>query len=290
MRLVLVHGRQQQGKDAVAEKASWIEALRRGMAALGLELPVAESDVRFAYYGDALDNHERGRPDVDVIVRGDISTDPDEVAFAVRMLAEANVSAGHPATADPSFVDPLVERGVLQSPMLRGVLQALNDWAPEVGALLLRVATHDVYSYISNETLRRRLDAGVAAALDHDGPSVVVGHSLGSVVAHSVLRSWRPPSGHRVPLFLTLGSPLGVGVIQERLRARRFPPVVDEWVNAFDPRDTVALAPLADEDFPPGPVRNHDRVVNDGPGHHGIEQYLADPYVARVLHAALTAE
>lgn len=288
MRLVLVHGRQQQGKDAAAEKAAWLGALSGGMAALGLEPPVAEADVRFAYYGDALDGHERGLPDLDVIVRGNGPRDHDEIEFTVRMLADAHRRAGGSPTVEPAE-EPVVERGLLQHPALRAALRALNDRAPGIGGLILRAATHDVYSYISNETLRRRLDAGVAAALDDAGPNVVVGHSLGSVVAHSVLRSWRPPSGGRVPLFLTLGSPLGVSVIQERLRARRFPPVVEHWVNAFDPRDTVALAPLTDEDFPPGGVRNLADLVNDGPGHHGVEQYLADPRVARLLHEALRA-
>jgi len=288
MRLVLVHGRQQQGKDPDGEKDAWLDAMAAGMHRIGLSLPIEAEDVRFVYYGDVMDHSERGLPELEMIIRGDADPDPDELAFSVSVLREMTERLG---VHDPVIGDGLElrERGLLQSPILRQLLQLVNDKAPGVGVELLRRHTHDVYSYITNQRLRGRIDDGVVGALSESEPNVVVGHSLGSVVAHGALRTLPAGSGSAVPLFVTLGCPLGVRAIQDGLRARVFPPVVQRWFNAFDPRDVVALAPLADGDFPPGGVENHSTVDNGSDDHHGIEGYLGDAAVARTLHAALTS-
>jgi len=67
--LVFVHGRAQQHKDASALKAEWLDALHDGLAKNGLRLPIAESDIRFPYYGDTLYDLGRRIPD-DVAVVG----------------------------------------------------------------------------------------------------------------------------------------------------------------------------------------------------------------------------
>ena len=52
--LVLIHGRAQEHKDAVALKCEWLEALRAGLAKSGLALPLSEGDIKFPYYGQTL--------------------------------------------------------------------------------------------------------------------------------------------------------------------------------------------------------------------------------------------
>jgi hypothetical protein len=58
MRLLLVHGRSQGGKDPVRLKADWIGALDRGLQKAGLSLPAAV-DIDFPFYGDRLDEFVR---------------------------------------------------------------------------------------------------------------------------------------------------------------------------------------------------------------------------------------
>lgn len=68
---------------------------------------------------------------------------------------------------------------------------------------------------------------------------LLIGHSLGSVIAYDTLweRDRRESGAWRVDLFLTLGSPLGVRFIQHRLRGarhrgrERFPGNLRRWVN-----------------------------------------------------------
>ncbi|MGD3106193.1 alpha/beta fold hydrolase [Streptomyces sp. YGL11-2] len=118
----------------------------------------------------------------------------------------------------------------------------------------------------------------VAKALDglDGGPLVVVGHSLGSVVAYEVLRE----RGQEVELLVTVGSPLAITEVQDQL-AR--PPAVPEgvlaWRNASDLRDLVALDHTLRPEFGP-PERITDLLVtNDSGNHHGIGPYLSQPPV-----------
>ena len=54
MRLLLVHGRSQGGKDPVSLKAEWLGALNKGLQKSGLSLP-ENIEIDFPFYGDQLD-------------------------------------------------------------------------------------------------------------------------------------------------------------------------------------------------------------------------------------------
>ena len=53
-KLVLIHGRSQQNKNAVAPKKECVESINEGLSKSGLKLPVPESDVRLRNDGDTL--------------------------------------------------------------------------------------------------------------------------------------------------------------------------------------------------------------------------------------------
>src|SRR2546425_5453100 len=94
--LVLVHGRSQEMKNAVALKAEWLEALEIGLNKSGLKLPIPESDVRFPFYGQTLYDMVEGKSAdaaANVIVRG-AETDVDERRFMSGVLAEVRNKAG----------------------------------------------------------------------------------------------------------------------------------------------------------------------------------------------------
>src|ERR1700758_2109628 len=58
MRLLLVHGRSQGGKDPIKLKADWLDALNRGLKKVGLDIP-ADVEIDFPFYGDKLDDFVR---------------------------------------------------------------------------------------------------------------------------------------------------------------------------------------------------------------------------------------
>jgi hypothetical protein len=90
----------------------------------------------------------------------------------------------------------------------------------------------------------------------------------------------------RIPLYLTLGCPLGIRAIRDNSTAT-IPLASEEWYNA-DTRDIVALHPLDRANFPVTPeIENYAAVKNSTGNRHGIVGYLEDPQVAQHLLGAL---
>jgi hypothetical protein len=309
--LVLVHGRAQQHKDAAALKGEWLLALRNGLAKSRLELPIAEAAVRFPYYGQTLFDLAAGAtPDhaAEVIVRGAADSgapgasgaaasgagaggDSDELAFSQAVLAEvcARTGVGDERIAGLAAGD-VVERGPLNWTWVHATLRALDRFVPHASAASIALFTHDVYQYLRNPGLRDRIEMGVREAMRPGVSTVVVSHSLGTIVAYNLLRRDGEAAGWSVPLFVTLGSPLGIRMIKSSLAPNRHPACAGRWFNAMDPGDVVALYPLDWRHFPIDPeIDNQTDVHNDSENRHGITGYLEDPQVARRIHEALVA-
>lgn len=291
--LVFVHGRSQQRKDSIALKKTWIDSWKTGLAAAGLEMPIAEQDVRFPYYGDTLDQLVKGRSADEaaaVVVRG-TEANADEQEFIRSILAEVQRKAG--VTDDQvraGLSQEVVDRGPLNWGWVQGILTALDSRVPFASGASVALFTKDVYEYLKNPGIRDPIDIGVRSAFTPGVETVVVGHSLGTVVAFNVLRRDGDAAGWKVPLFVTLGSPLAVKVIKKGLSPIRHPKCATRWFNAMDDRDVVALYPLDANHFDVNPaIENKTDVRNDTENRHGITGYLSDPVVARRIHAALTA-
>lgn len=139
----------------------------------------------------------------------------------------------------------------------------------------------DVYLYVKIDTVRNAIDKIVADALKPD-TAVVVGHSLGTVVAYNVLGA----AGHKVPLYVTVGSPLGLRAIHNALTPISNPVGPKGWYNAFDKHDIVALYPLDKANFNVNPaIANNPSVQNWTPNKHSIAGYLDDAAVAKAVRS-----
>lgn len=294
--LVLVHGRAQQHKDSVALKQEWIDAWRTGLDKSGLSIPIADSAIHFPYYGDTLDALTHGNTNVpDVIVRGAVNEEEERLMRLVAVvLEEARQREGIGddevrAAAAVHAGDVPIERGPLNWPWVRGIVTAL-DKVPGLNGAGLALATADVWRYLNHAPTRNAIDNGVRQALPWEAEGVVVGHSLGSVVAYQLLKNDGHFAGWRVPLLATVGSPLGVRAIREYVVPTKRPACVGDWFNALDPRDIVALQPLDAKHFDVDPpIENKVDVNNDTPNRHGIKGYLSDKDVAKRVHDAVIA-
>ena len=299
--LVLVHGRAQEHKDSIALKREWLDALRAGLRKSSLSLPIPEERVRFPYYGDTLHGLVANLPDdkvAEVVVRGS-REDPQMRAFLADVLEEIAKRKG---ISDEQIErmgqeairarggTEVLERGVLNWGWVQGILTALDTHVPGASGASIAIATTDVYRYLTNPAIRDKLEAGVRQAMTPNVESVVVSHSLGTVVAYNLLRRDGEQRGWRVPLLVTLGSPLAVKKIRTTLAPNKHPACVRRWFNAMDPDDVVSLYPLDRGHFPLDPeIENKTDVDNDTENQHGISGYLADREVARRIHEALTA-
>lgn len=138
------------------------------------------------------------------------------------------------------------------------------------------------------DPLDDRIRARVAGALG-PGPAIVVAHSLGTIVAFEVLHAHGGP----VPLWVTLGSPLGLRtVVLPRLRPRppATPAAVHRWLNYWDRDDLITARTDLAGDFAPnaaGVTARSCRVDSDGLWVHPATTYLRKADVAGPIAEAI---
>ena len=300
--LVFVHGREDQSLDAASLKEYWVDAWRTGLAKAGLGLPLPEDRIRLPFYGDTLEQMIGGRRAEDAacaIVRGDHLAREQEV-FLKAFLAEVQECAGIPDQDVAAILDQEVrERGLLDWVWVQGILAVLEQRAAVAGSAMIALHANDLFQYLHNAEFRRRMEEGIRAAFRPGVETVVVAHSLGTVIAYNLLkREGADRENHRgggsggaaldVQLFVTLGSPLAVGIVKRSLRPLAHPKCVAHWINVVDDDDPIALYPLDPENFDvQSAIENKTDIDHPGADRHGVAGYLSDPEVARRIRDAV---
>jgi hypothetical protein len=311
--LIFIHGRAQEHKDASALKAEWISSWQEGLRKNDFNIPIAESSIRFPFYGDTLFDLVAGVPDkkvadivvrglpganggapgeadkevADIILHGPDSTEEKEFMYSVLNEARTRAGISDEVIAASAGIE-VQEKGPLNWPWVRGIVRAIDHYLPGGSGQAIALATHDVYMYLRNPGIRDVIDTGVRKAVTPGVQTVVVSHSLGTVVAYDLLRREGEVLGWKIPLFVTLGSPLAISAIKRLLRPIIFPPCAGKWYNAMDLSDIVALNPLDVGNFDVDPtIENNTDIHNQTENHHGISGYLNDKEVARRIFDGL---
>ena len=240
--------------------------------------------MRFPYDGDALTNGSTG-PLSEIIVR---ESDAQRAAFLRAVFLEVARECGICDADVAAEAGPAWPSRTGGPDWFRALLRLL-DRSTLAGTASIALFIDDVHRYLTHVGVRDVIDSEVRAAVTPGVETVVVGHSLGSVVTYLLLRREGAALGWRVPLYVTVGSPLGVGAIRERLAPIAHPTCATRWFNATDRRDAVALHPLDATHFAVEPaIENKTDVHNTTSDRHGIRGYLTDPEVACRIHRALT--
>jgi PGAP1-like protein len=289
--LVLIHGRSQQMKNSTELKKTWVQALKTGLDDARLSLALDDSKIHFPYYGDTLIAMMDGDRDVpEIVVKGVSDASGPEQAFSMEVFREMLEQNGvtneqiELELAEGDAIRVVAKKGPLNWPWVLAGLRVL-DRSKRAGAWAVSTFTHDVYVYLTDDDIREEINDGVRKAM-RDEPTVVIAHSLGTIVAYTLLKS-AEANAWKVPTLITLGSPLAVAAVAARIRPLDRPACVGAWYNGRDNRDTVALFPLAPKKFPVEPITAKNDIHNTSDNHHGIESYLADPDVARWIYDAL---
>jgi pimeloyl-ACP methyl ester carboxylesterase len=274
-RVVCVHGIGQQlkGEDSLA--GEWKPALRDGLRRAGCaeeQLPT-DGELRCVFYGDVF------RPAGRRLGVGDPwLTAADATGFDQELLMAWWRGA---AESDPRVVHPDARTLAGTPGSVQMALRALSG-SPFFAGLADRVKLFDlqqVRRYMTDPKVRRDVQDRVVAEVGDDA-RVMVGHSLGSVVAYEALCAhpeWP------VRALVTLGSPLGIrNLIFDRLVPRpvagdsgrplgAWPGAVESWVNVADAGDVVALV----KDLRPlFGARVGCHLVANGSHAHDVKPYL----------------
>jgi pimeloyl-ACP methyl ester carboxylesterase len=246
-RIVMVHGAGNDLWGPSSIKAKWYPALADGLAWHGRT--VAEADVEVAFYGDVF------RPD------------PEDGYVPPVDAATALASVKHLFTG----LDPTVD--------LDELVKALAEH--HFDRLLAQAA-----AYIQQPAVRTAARARVAAAVADD-TTVVIAHSLGTLVAYETLCA-HPEWG--VTDLVTIGCPLGAPVVHPWLEpcptagTGAWPGSVEWWTNIADARDPAASNPLRGK-FE-GSVTEYR--VDNGHRVHDPEPYLNNRWTGQAVADAVS--
>lgn len=286
-RIVGIHGISHQYEGPAILHSQWLPAMRDGLSAAeyrALAENLTSDDLAVAFFGDLF------RPAGAVLSAGVIPysatdlTSPEEIELLTDLYAAA--VALEPALGTP--VGSLGFRGNVGL-MVERVLRSRTfaNMVPEhvfVGSL------KQVVKFLNDPGVKSRVLDRIRADVDTD-TRVLVGHSLGSVVAYEYLCRYPAPSA----VLVTLGSPLGIRhVVFDKLTP---PPIagagvwpgVRRWTNIADPDDIVALRKDLALLFPPPPATAGiaDVLVDNGSKTHAVQRYLTARETGSAIAAGL---
>lgn len=280
-----IHGIAQQYQSGPELTTTWFDALRGGLIAAGFRQQadtLRKDDVTVAFFGDLFRAEGTMGPEPELSV-SHLDTVQD------RELLEIFYQAA--AQQDPTIRPTGHEMGVavgLQQ-MLRRLARS-HALAGIVEKLFVR-DLKQVNWFLDDEMTKQTVFTRVAAEVDDD-TRILIGHSLGSVVAYEYLCKYQPPG---VQLFVTVGSPLGIpNLIFDRLTPKptdgvgAWPGHVTRWVNVADPDDVVPLVKELTALFRgPDGAEVRDRLVDNGARPHMINPYLNSKQVGEAIGSAL---
>lgn len=267
--IVGVHGIAQQVKGPNSLRDAWLPSLRDGLLHAGVDLP-RDDDLACPFYGGQF--REQGTMKavgIPPYEAGDVA-DSWERELLETWWREAarverkRVSAPEEPTKGrtPSFVQRALD-ALSHSRFFTGLAEHV-----------LIFDLKQVQSYFHNQLIREAVRATVVPVLGPD-TRVMIGHSLGSVVAYECLCAdpeWP------VQTLVTLGSPLGIrNLIFDRLQPPphqgkgSWPGSVKHWINIADEGDIVALVKDLRTGFGD---RVEDRRVHNDVQAHDIRPYL----------------
>ncbi|ANS68176.1 hypothetical protein SLINC_5952 [Streptomyces lincolnensis] len=295
--VVVVHGIGQQYRAAELLHEPVARALRGGVQHAGHQAPGIDR-IAMAFYGDLFRREgRRGGPEYLEHDGSDLSRFEEELALrwwrAAARIDPENVQ--NPDTAGARAPIPLTVKAALRA-------LSRSRFATTMTEPALYGSLRQLRHYLDGD-MREPVLARVSGLITED-TRVVVGHSLGSVVAYEALCAL---PGHGVRALITLGSPLGVRhLVFERLcpapREGRgaWPGAGVRWTNIYDRRDVVALRERlsglfgADGDaVADAPVTDDapevlDRAVDNGWRAHDLLHYLTDRATGAAIHEGLT--
>lgn len=282
-KIVVVHGIGQQNEGALTLHSRLFPALKQGLAYGGSD--ISPEDASFPCYGHLF------RPEAEVLSPSPPRYDAADVADGFE--ADLLHALWERAAETDGRVLPPSEEALFRTPVWAKRALAAMSRSAFLSGVAERAFIADlkqVSAYFSDPGVRRRALAEVRAAIT-PRTRVVIGHSLGSVVAYELLStavSDTEESSVAIPpvALVTLGSPLGLRrLVHDRLpRPGAWPDGAASWTNIADAADVVAVV----EDLRPlyGGRITQIRVHN-GARAHDMAPYLTDAATGRAIAEGL---
>ncbi|MCG8341707.1 MAG: hypothetical protein MI684_02615 [Chlorobiales bacterium] len=234
--LLLVHGRGWEPPESSLRNL-WLNAIKWG---LKRDVPEAadhfnEVKIEFVYYGDI--NNDFLQKALNETWWDDTESMRDTLQELMKLSASQFTRKAYDNLPDKnSFKEGVAD---MLSPLLNFFQlseEVIDQMAP------------DMREYWNDETLfgtavRLPMIKPFKRALDRNGSTAIVSHSLGSMISYDILwkfsryGEWFDYWEKKIDLFVTLGSPLGDVTVRGKLKGkdakgeRHYPGNIRKWVN-----------------------------------------------------------
>lgn len=308
--IVLIHGISQEQYAADSLEREWLPALAGGVRTAGFS-DIADRlwrgqggtgaiEARMAFYGYIFrrpglqgDEPEPFSAEEELVADQLAETwlenavsrasRPKEKETAVRELAYVR----HEVGKEEAGTGAVARKAIHSLSRLRW----FAPWGMAFAERFVNRALSQVTRYITDDAIR---SAALKSVMDLVGleTRVLIGHSLGSVVAYEAAHLLRQP----LDLLLTLGSPLGLqNIVYQRLRPQppTFPAGLRRWVNVAAREDFIAAEPdlksIFSTGISPESVFEATYTIDNGAEPHRAEFYLTTVEVGKVLGQVLSA-
>ncbi len=306
--VTFIHGIANKPEEAELRRL-WLQALEESAEPLSLTNEgvttsmVHWADLMYAKPIEDTSNFESTSENADAAAdgAGDAAAptprNADESAFLAKLRASMpgleEETGGEMAAAAKLATAATLERIPLpwfvKKPIMNALLRDVHHYLFDV-----KFAPPGGTAVPIQQTIRKRFVDKVCG-VNTDGPHIVVSHSMGTVIAYDCLK--RVGDCAKVDGLITIGSPLGLDEIQDKLqpgwtRPNGYPSerVAKRWVNLYDHLDPVCgLDPKLANDYRfEGNTRVEDiEIKNDGAWRHSATKYLKQPKFRGALRSML---
>ena len=288
--IIYIPGKNPKPQASQHRKMLWLallEGVRRASPEASQDLEQHSSHFKlvawnFLYY-NSRDNDNGQAKWVDAVIKKQKATERD--------IREAN--------AWKHKLDKMLYKAIDQLPSL---LQLLPEVAQQTAEELDRYFRNtDKIASLIREQLKEEL----RPLLENGDKILIVGHSLGSVIAYDTL--WALSQLEHLPgkvdLFISIGSPLGMNYVQTRLlgnkyndHRKKYPSNIKNWVNISAVGDITPLDSNFEDDYKDmlspkmtESITDHSEDIynyfrnDDGLNTHRSYGYLVHPVVGSVI-------
>jgi alpha/beta hydrolase fold len=280
-KIVIVHGIGNQFAGEIELRAQWYSALCDGLLRARYSPLPKEEDCYCPFYGDVF--RPQGKLSASAVEDVE-ETDPDD-AQLLKAVWQAAADFDSQVPAPGEFAKTLAWAPRLVERALTALARSkyLADYFP----LEFLGDLKQVSVYLKDRVKRQEILQRVLAHID-DNTRVVIGHSLGSVVAYEALCAH--PA--QVRSFLSVGSPLGIrNVVFEKLTpppnamgVGSWPGKVSKWTNIAAAGDIVAAQKTLHELFGD---EVDDKTIDSGWDAHSSSRYLNTEPAGQAIAEAL---
>lgn len=292
MKIIFIHGINQQNLDAVSFEKHWLEVFNIGLDRNNLNLDAEDFRFAFPFYGDILTSFNfKNAINLDMarlnynffdklpsfLERYRKQEIPLQTTDDVPLLPHYEYDLNYSLKNKFLLLSQLAKDRALKEMVI-----LLNHF-PNLHESLVEKFVAEAYLYWYKPAFKQAIHDRITACFDPNEKHIVIAHSLGTVIAYNVLQELS--ADYHIERFITLASPLPFNVVQRHIHEPMSRPqgLQGDWYNFYSRDDYLTTFPMVAPlfDFEPRIQNKLITTFVDRP--HEIIGYLQHPSVIRCI-------